>query len=137
MHYYDHALLSAKKFNCNVDDTLALHRLMDSSKQFFATSQHRIFSHNSWFVHVLTEIIGDVVPNTKTGEMIFTRDILFEHCKEDHNGHVPSLQDWLVCLRFEVPMAHKSWFNNPRQSDKVLLKQIKEEQFKQIRHVKS
>lgn len=126
MHYYDHALLSAKKFNCHVDDTLQLHRLMDSSKHFFPASQHRLFSHNMWFIQVLTEFIGDVIPNTKTGCMMSTRDILFEHCKEDHNGKVPSLEDWLGCIRFEIPAAHRTWFNNPRPSDKVLLKQIKQ-----------
>lgn len=127
MHYYDHALLSAKKFNCAVEDTLKLHKLMDSSKFFFPASQHRMFSHNLWFIQVLTDLIGEVIPNTETGETLSTRDLLYEHCKEDHNGHVPSLQDWLQCVRYEVPQEHRSWFNNPRQSDKMLLKQIKVE----------
>lgn len=131
MHYYDHALLSAKKFNCHVDDTLMLHKIMDSSKHFFPTSQHRLFSHNLWFIQVLTELIGDVIPNTKTGEMMSTRDILFEHCKEDHNGKVPALQDWLECIRFEPPQEHKIWFNNPRASDKIILSKIKVELQKQ------
>ena len=125
MHYYDHALLSAKKFNCNISDTLHLHRLMDSSKHFFPASQHRLFSHNTWFIQVLTELVGDVIPNTNTGQSMSTRDILFEHCKEDHNGIVPSLQDWLTCVRFEIPQEHKTWFNNPRHSDKIALNTIK------------
>jgi len=130
MHYYDHALLSAKKFNCNVQDTMQLHKTMDSSKCFMPASQHRLFSHNTWFIQVLTDLFGDVIPNTKTGEMMSTRDILYEHCKEDHNGHVPSLQDWLGCIRFEVPTEHKPWFNNPRMADKTILNQIKVEQRK-------
>ena len=125
MHYYDHALLSAKKFGCSVEDTLHLHKLMDSSKFFFPASQHRLFSHNIWFIQVLTELLGDTVPNTLNGERLSTRDLLYEHCKEDHNGHVPSLQDWLQCIRFEVPEAGRSWFNKPRQSDKLLLSQLK------------
>lgn len=129
MHYYDHALLSAKKFNCSVEDTLHLHKLMDSSKFFFPESQHRLFSHNIWFIQVLTELIGDTVPNTLNGQTMSTRDILYEHCREDHNGKVPSLQDWLGCIRFEIS-EHRSWFNNPRQSDKILLKQIKCEPLK-------
>src|SRR5258708_3262254 len=130
MHYFDHAMLSAKKLNCHVEDTLPLHKLMDSSKHFFPVSQHRLFSHNTWFIQVLTELVGDVVPNTKTGEKMSTRDILFEHCREDHNGCVPSLQDWLECIRFDIPLEHKDWFNRPRLSDKELLKSIKEEQIK-------
>jgi len=130
MHYYDHALLSAKKLNCHVEDTLSLHKLMDSSKHFFPASQHRLFSHNTWFIQVLTEVVGDVVLNTRTGENMSTRDILFEHCREDHNGRVPSLQDWLECIRFDIPLQHREWFNKPRPSDKEMLKTIKEAQSK-------
>jgi hypothetical protein len=130
MHYTDHALLSAKKFNCNFGDTLALHKLMDSTKYFFPASQHRLFSHNTWFIQVLTELVGDVIPNTKTGETISTRDVLFEHCREDHNGRVPSMQDWLGCIRFDLDVEQRLWFNNPRPSDKALLRSIKSPQVK-------
>lgn len=132
MHYNDHALLSARKFNCQPEDTFRLHRIMDSSKHFFPASQHRMFSHNIWFIQIMTELIGDVVPNTKDGSALSTRDVLFEHCREDHNGHVPSLENWLECVRFEVPPRHKSWFNHPRQSDKELLEIIKSETLKII-----
>lgn len=125
MHYYDHALLSAHKFHCAVNDTLRLHRLMDSSKHFLPLAQHRLFSHNTWFIQVLTDLVGDTVPNTKTGGPLSTRDILFEHCREDHNGMVPAPADWLDCIRFDVPDRHRQWFNHPRHSDKVLLADIK------------
>jgi hypothetical protein len=132
MHYYDHALLSAKKFNCAVEDTLMLHRLMDSSKNFFPASQHRMFSHNLWFIQVVTDLSGDVVTNSLTGGTLPTRDILYEHCREDHNGRVPSLQDWFQCIRFDIPEEHRSWFNRPGTSDKQLLQQIKNEQLKSM-----
>lgn len=128
MHYYDHALLSAKKFKCDVNDTLKLHKVMDSSKFYMPISQHRLFSHNTWFIQVLTDLIGEVVPNTLTGEMLSVRDVLYEHCKEDHNGRVPSIQDWLQCLKFDVPDEHRIWFNNPRLSDKMLLNTLRVEQ---------
>ncbi|MCT1526086.1 DUF6915 family protein [Sphingobacterium lactis] len=131
MHYYDHALLSAKKYNCHVEDTLQLHKIMDSSKHYFPAFQHRIFSHNLWFIQVVTDLIGDVIRNTKTGEMMSVRDILFEHCREDHNGKVPSLADWLQCIRFEPTDEQKEWFNNPRASDKIMLNKIKVEFKKQ------
>lgn len=127
MHYYDHALLSTEKFNCHIEDTLRLHKLMDSSKLYWPQSQHRMFSHNLWFIQILTELIGDVIPNTKTGEMISTRDVLYEHCREDHNGHVPSLQDWLRTIRFEVEGKAQTWFNNPRKTDKIKLIELKEQ----------
>lgn len=125
MHYHDHALLSARKFACNIEDTILLHRLIDSSKHFFPANQHRLFSHNLWFIQVLTELIGDTIPNSKSGGTISTRDILFTHCREDHNGHVPSLQDWLACLRFDVPPEHRKWFNTCSARDLQLLQEIK------------
>ena len=70
MHYYDHALLSAHKFNCAVEDTLELHRLMDSAKFFFPASQHRLFSHNTWFIQGLTQMAGDTVINTLNGQQL-------------------------------------------------------------------
>ncbi|MET4545680.1 hypothetical protein ABIE26_002998 [Pedobacter africanus] len=127
MHYYDHALLSARKFRCSTEDTLHLHKLMDSSKLFFPATQHRLFSHNVWFIHILTELIGDTVTNTVTGEQMSTRDILYEHCREDHNGKVPTIQDWLGCIRFELSEEQRTWFNNPRHSDRSLLTQIKQQ----------
>ena len=127
MHYTDHALLSAKKFNCNIGDTLFLHRYMDSSKFYLPATQHRLFSHNTWYISVLTELVGDTVSNTLTGGRLSTRDILFEHCREDHNGVVPSLERWLSCVRFEVPEREMSWFNRPRPSDQQLLKTISAE----------
>lgn len=125
MHYYDHALLSAKKFGCTVQDTLRLHKLMDSSKFFFPASQHRLFSHNTWFIQVLTELVGDTVTNSLNGQTLSVRDILYEHLREDHNGKTPSMQDWLACIRIEVPEQHRDWFNRPRASDRTLLGQIK------------
>ncbi|RWU08174.1 DUF6915 family protein [Pedobacter chitinilyticus] len=125
MHYYEHALLSAHKFGCAIEDTLQLHKLMDSSKFFFPASQHRLFSHNTWFVHVLTELIGDTIPNSVNGQRLSTRDVLYEHLREDHNGKTPSLQDWLGCLHFELDEQTRTWFNHPRGSDKNLLKEIK------------
>lgn len=127
MHYFDHALLSAHKFGCAVGDTLQLHKIMDSSKLFFPASQHRMFSHNIWFAHVLTELVGDTVPNTLSGTTLSTRDVLYGHLREDHNGRTPSLQDWLGCLRFEVPDQHRMWFNNPRSEDRTLLRELQNE----------
>ena len=76
----------------------------------------------------MVELLGDVIPNTVTGGQIPTRDVLFEHCREDHNGRVPSLQEWLECIRFEVPASHRIWFNQPSHKDKDLLQQIKIQQ---------
>lgn len=110
MFYIDHAKISAKKFKCNVEDTLKIHKIIDSSKFYFPQWQHRLFSHNMWFVNVLVELIGDTVPNSKTGGEISVRDVAIEHLKEDFSGKAPDLKDWLECIKFDTK---EKWINNP------------------------
>ena len=125
MHYTDHAKLSSVKYGCSEEDTLFLHKIMDSSKYHHVHYTHRMFSHNTWFVQVITELVGDTVLNSITGEQMSTRDILFEHIREDLNGECPTIKDWLENIKFDVPAKNTRWINNPRNSDKELLKQIK------------
>lgn len=124
MNYWDHSLLQANKFNCNPEDVLALNRIIDSSKHYHVHNTHRIFSHNTWFIQVLVDLIGDVIPNTKTGGVLSTRDILHEHLREDHNGFCPTIQDWMRNIKIEATPIDSRWLNNPRRSDKELLKKI-------------
>ena len=110
MTYYEHALISARKFKCLPEDTIHLHKLIDSSKLYFPSWQHRIFSHNMWFISVLVELLPNYIENSLTGEKILTRDVLIEHLKEDFNGKTPDLKDWLECIEFKTD---KKWINFP------------------------
>ena len=122
MHYYQHAELSAKKFNCNIEDTLKLHKIMDSSKNYHVHFTHRLFSHNTWFIQIVTDLIGDTIPNTKMGGYLSTRDILFEHLREDLNGECPTIKDWLNSFEsLNIKLEATRWFNRPRKSDLELL----------------
>ena len=120
MDYYSHAIISARKFNCNVEDTAPLHKLMDRSKMYFQGWQHRLFSHNTFFIDVVVDLYGDTVANTKTGGHILTRDILMEHCREDFSGKIPDMKDWLSCVKFE---GGKEWVNNPSLKELKWLKE--------------
>jgi hypothetical protein len=120
MFYIDHAKMSARKFNCNLEDTVKIHKVIDSTKLFFPQWQHRMFSHNMWFVGVLVELIGDTVPNTKTGKEISVRDIAIEHLKEDFSGKAPDLKDWLNCIKFET---NEKWINQPDRKEMRWLKE--------------
>lgn len=128
MDYQSHAFISARKFNCNPEDVLELHKLMDSSKIFFPQGwQHRMFSHNMWFVQVVTDMYlkltnKDYVKNTKTNGHILIRDILIEHLKEDFSGKIPDLKDWLNCIKFET---NEKWINNPDRKEIEWLKNLK------------
>ncbi|MCA9495948.1 MAG: hypothetical protein KC589_03320 [Nanoarchaeota archaeon] len=132
MHYTDHALLSAKKFNCNKEDVLFLHKIMDSSKNHFVNYMHRMFSHNTWFISVVTDLVGDTIPNTKTGEQMSTRDILYEHLREDLNGECPTIKDWVENINLNISPKNSRWINSPNRKDLELLKQIKNDRKKAI-----
>ncbi len=119
MHYHDHARLSARKFGGKPEDYMTLHKLMDSSKHFFPSWQHRIFSHNTWFVMVVDELIGPHIINSN-GKKVSVRDILHEHLKEDHNGKTPTPQDWLKTIRFETD---EMWVNRPDPRELEWLKE--------------
>lgn len=125
MFYKDHALLSAEKFDCNLEDTLKLHKIIDSSKMYFPNALHRMFSHNTWFVSVLVEIIGDTIPNTKTGGELSVRDVLFEHIKEDHNNKIPSLENWIENIEIKVKPENERWFNRINLKELNKIKMLK------------
>jgi len=125
MNYYEHAVLSAKKFNCNIEDTLFLHEIMDSSKLHFSQWQHRMFSHNTWFVDVVMRLYekfkgNNIIENTKTGGQILVRDVLIEHLLDDH-CKTPSIVDWLNCIKFNTT---EKWINNPDRKKIEYLKSL-------------
>lgn len=117
MTYLEHAQLSVDRYGGKVEDYIKLHKLMDSSKLYFASWQHRLFSHNLWFVNVLVELVGDSITNSD-GKQILVRDILIDHLKEDLDNFTPDLKDWLRQIRFAVT---SNWVNNPQ---KHLVKEI-------------
>lgn len=128
MDYESHAIISARKFKCNISDTLHLHKLMDSSKMFYPHGwQHRLFSHNTFFIDTIVnlyfELTGKVsIENTLSGGHILIRDVLIEHLKEDFSGKIPDLKDWLKCIQFDTT---ESWINRPDRRELDYLKTIK------------
>lgn len=57
-HSYHHALSSAKRFGGEVDEYLALHTFMDSSKQAWADQRHRAILHNSFGIFLTERVFG-------------------------------------------------------------------------------
>jgi hypothetical protein len=45
-----HAKSSAKKYGGKMEDYLDIHEFMDSSKLATPSNQHRVLTHNNWFV---------------------------------------------------------------------------------------
>ena len=94
MNYYDHSRLSVRKFGGDVQDYIQVHKFIDSSKLFYHHAKHRLLLHNLYGVEMCVDIFGDIVHNTN-GRQILVRDIAVAHCKEDLDGRVPTLCDWL------------------------------------------
>lgn len=109
MHYLDHAKISARKFGGKPEDYVHLYRLIDSSKHHLPHWMHRIFSHNTWFVSVIDELVGPTITNSD-GKQVSVRDILHEHLREDHDGKCPTIQDWTRCLKMDTT---ERWINRP------------------------
>lgn len=94
MNIWDHSRLSVRKFGGKEADYYPIHKFMDSSKLFYFNPRHRLLLHNLWGIEIVVKKFGDTITNSNEKELL-VRDIAAEHCKEDLNGRVPSLQDWL------------------------------------------
>ncbi len=94
MNIWDHCLLSQRKFGGKPSDYEKIHSFMDSSKYFFYHAKHRLLIHNLFGVELATELLGNFIENADQ-KQILVRDIAIEHCREDLDGKVPTLFDWL------------------------------------------
>ena len=94
MDYWQHARLSAKKMGGRPEDYVPVHRFIDSGKLFYFHIRHRLLLHNLYGVELAMEVFGDHIENSD-GAIVLVRDIAHAHCREDLDGRVPSLRDWL------------------------------------------
>lgn len=95
MNIWNHSRLSVKKFGGKEEDYFQIHKFIDGSKLFYFNPRHRLLLHNLWGIGVTVKKFGDIITNSDRNEILVI-DIAAEHCKEDLNGKVPSLQDWLI-----------------------------------------
>ena len=95
MNIWDHSRLSVRKFGGKEEDYYQIHKFMDNSKLFYFNPRHRLLLHNLWGIELAVKKFGDIVTSSDE-KVILVRDIAAEHCKEDLNGRVPSIQDWLI-----------------------------------------
>lgn len=102
-----HAISSAKKFGGSPENYLAIHLLLDSSKQVIASNLHRCLTHNSWFIaNILPKIFGNTIKNSD-GKDVSVADIGEQHVLEDFNmKFIPTPQDYIENMEF------KDWMNN-------------------------
>ena len=118
-HSYIHAKSSAKKFGGHPADYLAIHDFLDSSKAAYADFRHRALLHNTFGIFICEKIFGHVVVNSE-GKEVPVRVIAEQHVREDHNGKIPTPQEWLQ----GIPM--EAWMNPSPAYQRALNESIKE-----------
>lgn len=120
-HSYHHAQSSAKKFGGKVHDYLEIHDFLDSSKQTYADFRHRALLHNTFGIFICEKIFGHTITNSD-GKQIPVRVIAEQHVREDHNGKIPTPQEWLQSIQMEP------WMNPSPAYQRALMESIKDDQ---------
>lgn len=89
-----HAKNSVKRYGGCVEDYLPIHNWFDSTKAASANFYHRAILHNSFGIFLAEQLFGVYITNSD-GKAISVRDIAEDHVKEDCQGKIPSIDDWL------------------------------------------
>jgi len=104
---YHHAVSSQRKWGGEVDDYIAIHTWFDESKEHYGDFRHRALRHHAQGIFEAERVFGHTI-TIGTGREIPVRWIGEQHVVEDL-GRIPSLSDWLRCIRPEP------WMNRPRR----------------------
>lgn len=96
-HPHHHALSSVKKFGGKPEDTLAIHRFLDASKEMHGDFRHRALRHHAQGIFECERVFG-VTIKLSSGRIVPTRWVAEQHVVEDL-GFIPSLSDWLSAIK--------------------------------------
>lgn len=99
MNAYKHAEISVKRRGGVVEDYLAIHDFMDSTKELCSDNRHRIL-HTHWGIRrVVVPIFGQTITNSN-GKFVNVKDL----CEQDHilpdylNRFIPTLADFVSAI---------------------------------------
>jgi hypothetical protein len=116
-HSYHHAQSSAKRFGGVADDYIPIHDFLDSSKAAYADFRHRAVLHHSFGIFICEKVFGHTITNSD-GKTVPVRVIAEQHVKEDCNGMIPTVSDWMHSIQAQ------SWMNPSYDSQRKLMKSI-------------
>jgi hypothetical protein len=105
-HPYYHSKSSVKRYKGKIEDYLPLHNFLDQSKAHIATSNHRMWLHNSGGCFLGEQVFGLTIKNSD-GIDVPTRKILEDHILEDF-GWIPTLAECLDKIPVETWMHKKA-----------------------------
>lgn len=120
MSPYNHCLTQANKFGGSPKDYEEINFFIDSSKLHYPFWMHRAITHNSFFIGICEKVFGSHIVNSDN-MVVPVRVIAEEHIKEDCDGKVPTIQDWLVAISNKDQLK---WMNGPRKEDIELSKKL-------------
>jgi hypothetical protein len=104
---YHHALSSQRKWGGAIADYIAIHTWFDESKEHHGDFRHRALRHHAQGIFEAERVFGHTI-TTAAGREVPVRWIGEQHVVEDC-GRIPSLSDWLCCIKPE------RWMNKPRR----------------------
>jgi len=104
---YHHAVSSQRRWGGVVDDYIRIHTWFDESKEHHGDFRHRALRHHAQGIFEAERVFGHTI-TLSCGRRIPVRWIGEQHVVEDC-GRIPSLSDWLRCMRPEP------WMNHPRR----------------------
>ena len=113
-HPLHHAESSARKFGGVADDYQFVHDWFDSSKEHLGLFVHRAQKHHTVGIYDAERHFGRSLTNS-AGRVVPIRWIGEQHVREDCQGRIPSLADWLVRIQPEPWMANGRIDNDPTQ----------------------
>ncbi|WP_243405223.1 DUF6915 family protein [Pelagivirga sediminicola] len=103
-HPLHHAESSARKFGGVPSDYQAVHDWFDASKEHLALFTHRAMRHHAQGLYEAERVFGLSLTNS-AGREIPVRWIGEQHIREDCQGRIPSMADWLRRIQPEPWMA--------------------------------
>jgi hypothetical protein len=112
-HPWHHAVSSALKFGGKPEDYWALHSWFDDSKSDVPDFRHRALKHHSLGIFQAEQVFGPTILNAE-GKHVPTRLVDEQHVREDCGGRIPTVADWLGCIR---PQA---WMGRAEKLSKAL-----------------
>lgn len=93
-HPFHHAESSARRFGGDPADYQPIHDWFDASKAHMAFFTHRALRHHSQGIFEAERVFGLTLTNV-AGRTIPVRWIGEQHVREDCQGKIPSLADWM------------------------------------------
>jgi len=116
-HSFHHAQSSAKRFGGVPDDYQAIHDWFDCTKAYESTFRHRALRHHSQGIFEAEHEFGVTILNSD-GKQIPVRMIGEQHVKEDFNGFIPTVHDWLKGI------PQERWMTPSVEGQRQLMKSI-------------